>query len=255
MVSYATRSSAASSAQRPQPMTTYEKMLQRGGGTIQDVPAKYQRFNEEFDSKSTQERMARTHSQMSAANLAAFTKARPFLKVVGTPNLNATASSRCSASQRASIFSYHSGRKAGAEAQGAGSEARSQRSAASYCSGVRVHRSAAAEQHKRRILDVVNQLNDEELERVSEMLKASASEGHAQKPADAPGEAGEGEGDDAFEAGTQAELENAAGEEFDTVDELRVRVDTPEQTSKAPSKQSSIVSSLKRQLFDEQEAR
>jgi len=39
---------------------------------------------------------------------------------------------------------------------------------------MRVHKSfAAAEAHKKRILDVVNQLTAEELEKVSEMLRAS----------------------------------------------------------------------------------
>ena len=39
-----------------------------------------------------------------------------------------------------------------------------------------MYRSSAAELHKQRILDVVNQLNEEELEKVSELLRASEQE-------------------------------------------------------------------------------
>ena len=47
---------------------------------------------------------------------------------------------------------------------------RSPRSNSNY-NGLRVNKNAAAEQHKRRILNVVNQLNEDELEKVSNMLK------------------------------------------------------------------------------------
>ena len=38
---------------------------------------------------------------------------------------------------------------------------------------IRVRKQAIAEQHKKRIMEAVNNLNDEELERVSEMLRVS----------------------------------------------------------------------------------
>ena len=38
---------------------------------------------------------------------------------------------------------------------------------------MRLRKQAVAEQHKKRIMEAVNQLNDEELEKVSEMLRVS----------------------------------------------------------------------------------
>ena len=38
---------------------------------------------------------------------------------------------------------------------------------------MRVRKNVQAEQHKKRIFDVVNQLTEEELEKVSEMLRVS----------------------------------------------------------------------------------
>ena len=38
---------------------------------------------------------------------------------------------------------------------------------------MRVRKQAVAEQHKKRIMEAVNQLNDDELEKVSEMLRVS----------------------------------------------------------------------------------
>ena len=47
--------------------------------------------------------------------------------------------------------------------------------------GMRIRKSQAAELHKKRILEVVNQLTAEELEKVSEMLRSSeALEGAAE---------------------------------------------------------------------------
>ena len=38
---------------------------------------------------------------------------------------------------------------------------------------IRVRKNIVAEKHRKRIMDVVNQLNDDELEKVSEMLRVS----------------------------------------------------------------------------------
>jgi len=57
------------------------------------MPIKYKRFNEDVDTKSNvsrQEREAKKNSLISTQNLAAFTKDRPTLKVIGTPNFNST---------------------------------------------------------------------------------------------------------------------------------------------------------------------
>ena len=184
-ISFVTHASGASSVnKRP----TYEQILAKQRGTVYEIPPKYQRFNEDVETKSTQEQMQRTHSLMSATNLAAFTKQRPFLKVIGTPNLNATASSKCS--QKSSVFSQRSRPKSRQDQP----DARSYHSAQSHANS-RLNRSLAAEQHKRHILDVVNKLNEEELEKVSEMLKASeAGLPNQQSEVDAASKAA-GEGD------------------------------------------------------------
>ena len=55
--------------------------------------------------------------------------------------------------------------------------------------GIRVRKTIAADKHKKRIFDVVNQLNEEELEKVSEMLKISqAMEGKGDILTEADGE-------------------------------------------------------------------
>ena len=45
--------------------------------------------------------------------------------------------------------------------------------AQSGTTSMRIRKQAIAETHKKRIMEAVNQLNDEELERVSEMLRVS----------------------------------------------------------------------------------
>ena len=45
--------------------------------------------------------------------------------------------------------------------------------AQSGTTSMRIRKQAVAEQHKKRIMEAVNQLNDDELERVSEMLRVS----------------------------------------------------------------------------------
>ena len=94
---------------------------------------------------------------LSNKNLAAFTKSRPSLKVMGTP-------SKAGVSSKRSVFTAKYSRTSNKP-----SEADRQ----SYISGVRVRKNINAEMHKRRIMDVVNQLNEDELEKVSEMLKVS----------------------------------------------------------------------------------
>ena len=101
---------------------------------------------------------------MSSKNLAKFTKTRPSLKVVGTPQLNATrASDYVSQSDRQSIFSQQSNMKRRQL------DADQRSNATSY----RLRKPVNAEQHKKRIFEVVNNLNEEELEKISEMLKVS----------------------------------------------------------------------------------
>ena len=46
-------------------------------------------------------------------------------------------------------------------------------SAGSMTGAIRVRKNIVAEKHRKRIMDVVNQLNDDELEKVSEMLRVS----------------------------------------------------------------------------------
>ena len=50
---------------------------------------------------------------------------------------------------------------------------RKEADALSGTTSIRVRKQVVAEQHKKRIMDAVNLLNDEELERVSEMLRIS----------------------------------------------------------------------------------
>ena len=52
---------------------------------------KRERFNEELETHSTVSKQ-KQHNMLSQKNLANFTKERPSLKVLGTPNLNATRS-------------------------------------------------------------------------------------------------------------------------------------------------------------------
>lgn len=198
--------------------------------------------------------MQRTQSLMSTQNLAAFTKQRPFLKVIGTPNLNATASSK--SSMQASIFSYKNRRPKSRQDGGRDAvDGKSQRSGVSQNNASRFQKNLAAEQHKKHIYEVVNTLNEEELEKVSEMLKASEARAAQHSDADAASKAAAEADlfDDAAEGAENAE--DADGTEIvDGVDEMYVRVDTPEQdvASKANSmisaSKQSVVSSLQRQL-------
>ena len=95
---------------------------------------------------------------MSSKNLAAFSKQKSNLKVAGTtPNFQAT--SQASEKPR-SIFSQ-------------GGRFRKEADLQSGTTSIRVRKHVVAEQHKKRIMEAVNQLNDEELERVSEMLRVS----------------------------------------------------------------------------------
>lgn len=128
---------------------------------------------------------------------------------------------------------------------------------------MRVNKTAAAEQHKRRILDVVNQLNEDELEKVSELLRNSDA---LQSNADSASKASEACDDQKTAGDAEAEENENEGEDgatvedYDEVGDLQVRVNTPDQPSAAGSRATSIskqsvVSSLKRQLQEEQEAR
>jgi len=98
---------------------------------------------------------------LTTKNLANFTKSRPSLRVIGTPNLNATRS-EAQQSERQSVFSSQKSRFSMKRKYETASKGE-----------VRVRLTRGAEQHKKRILDVVNRLTEEELEKVSEMLRAS----------------------------------------------------------------------------------
>lgn len=106
----------------------------------------------------------KAESMMNQKNLAAFTKQRASLKVVGGPK-HKLPSHMSQSSTHKSYFSNNSRsnrpRQDGADVQSSNSQVRFRKSV------------NAAEMHKKRIFDAVNQLNEEELERVSEMLKVS----------------------------------------------------------------------------------
>ena len=55
------------------------------------MPGRQERFNEDVETKSTISKQ-KAYNMLSSKNLARFTKGRPSLKVIGTPNLNATKS-------------------------------------------------------------------------------------------------------------------------------------------------------------------
>lgn len=103
---------------------------------------------------------------LSTKNLAKFTKNRPGLKVVGAPNLNSTRGGEGGSliTDRKSYFS---------KASQSRFSTKSKDPKHANIDRIRVHRSNNAEQHKKRIFDVVNQLTEEELEKVSEMLRVS----------------------------------------------------------------------------------
>jgi len=96
---------------------------------------------------------------MSAKNLAAFTKQRP--GKTGPQHMNTTSQAGSKATK--SIFTQNSRMtsKRGQETD--------VRSSASF----RVRKTSNNVDHKRRIMDVVNNLNEDELEKVSEMLRVS----------------------------------------------------------------------------------
>ena len=81
---------------------------------------------------------------------------------------------------------------------------------------------ATAEQHKRRILDVVNNLNDDELEKVGELLSVA---GALQSDIDTASAVASNELLDIVVEGDEVENYNGGlVEEYDDVDELPVRV-------------------------------
>lgn len=158
-VSYASRPSLASSnrhrlAQLPANLNSHTSL-----------PQKQERFNEQLDTRSTGSR-GNLHDHMSSKNLAAFQKSRTSLKVIGTPSHMRKLPSQASLNPR-SVFSqsrFSSRRMPDADAK-------------SYASSVfksgNARRSIAAEMHKKKILEVVNGLSEDELEKVSEMLRVS----------------------------------------------------------------------------------
>ena len=104
---------------------------------------------------------------MSSKNLANFSQHRASIGVIGTPNMNATSSK--AQSKAPSVFSRFSANKGGKRSA---EDIRSRMSA-----GERVPKSVQAEKHKKKIMDVVNNLNEEELEKISEMLRVSEAMG------------------------------------------------------------------------------
>ena len=158
--------------------------------------------------------MGSKHSQLNQKNLAQFTKDRDSLKVVGEPRASGA---RSNASR--SIFT-------------------SNKSRANQSGTIKIR--GNAEQHKRRIMDVVNNLNEEELEKVSEMLRAADDEPLPESMREGMPE----EGDD---------------ERLDEVDDLRSAPaeDQVTSVSKMGSQltSKSAVQSLQNQLHEEQNAR
>ena len=107
-VSYASRNSALSASRPEQIGLTYPRRLTSAYNSMNQVPQKQERFNEEIETRSNLSRKARetkTQSLMSTKNLAKFTKARPSLKVIGTPNMQSTSQAPSQASGKKSIFS------------------------------------------------------------------------------------------------------------------------------------------------------
>ena len=118
--------------------------------------------------------------------------------------------------------------------------------AQSNTTSIRVRKQAVAEQHKRRIMEAVNQLNDDELEKVSEMLRVSEAVNENEQPAE----------DD-------VNILDEANEEQDQVGEIeianpvvRIAEDQASSVSQQMSQSSKvIVASLQQQLQEEQDAR
>jgi hypothetical protein len=86
---------------------------------------------------------------MSSKNLAEFTKNRTGLKVIGDPSNKKLTSHMSISGGKSSVFSQPSHFKSRKDIDGLSSQ-----------SGLRFRRSKAAEMHKKRILEVVNQLSE-----------------------------------------------------------------------------------------------
>lgn len=201
-------------------------------------PVKKERFNEDHDEVVSNMKL----STVSAANLHRFNK-----------------ESGKQAQGPRSVFSSHaSGLSRSIRAKSAFGGRKSV-SGSAYAS-----RSTVIESHKKRIIDAVNNLNEEELEKVSEMLKVAES-------LDARDNNQEGEPDavTAPEELPEDEVQGADGEEEEQNPDLdNVTVQTPMQeapeeayssVSRAPQSQvsgtRSVVSSLQKQLDEERFAR
>ena len=96
-VSYASQKSGVTSTR----MKSVHSRQTSVFGSQTAFKGKQERFNEKLETHSTVSKQ-KGHNMMSQKNLANFTKTRPSLKVIGTPNLNAT---RSQASDRKSLFS------------------------------------------------------------------------------------------------------------------------------------------------------
>ena len=125
---------------------------------------------------------------------------------------------------------------------------------------MRIHRSQKDEMHKKRILDVVNTLTAEELERVSEMLRNTDAlevppEDQNSQAVDAAGDAdGEVRVD---EDGNPIEPSEAADQVTDLLSNAEKAKDDDALTSvsRAQSSSKSMVASLSKQLQDERDQR
>ena len=183
--------------------------------------AKNERFNEEFDTKSL-----RSASQVSAANLK---------KAFGVGGDRKAYINKSIASHQ-SVFSRHSRPK----------------SSGNVCMSMRSGMgSAAAEVHKKRILEVVDQLNEDELEKVSEMLKAQDILPHV--PQAQPD--GEVQLDEDLAEPVHAEEVAEPSIAQDERDEVLTSVSkaAPSQGSRFTSK--TFISQLQSQLNEERQAR
>ena len=247
-VSYASRSSAASSLPRRFASVATESNPKRvetqAASLLNDTPVKYKRFNEEKDTRSQvsrAEREAKSKSLMSTQNLAAFTKNRTALKVIGTPSLHATKEVASSVGPK-SIFSSHS------------RMSRKQKDLSDMTSvvsgiGIRGRKEPVAQEQKKRIMDVVNRLNEEDLEKLSEKLKAE----------ELVVGAAEIEVDDNGDINLEDDQEGVL-EDLDQVDDLESKATSamPDDMASSVSRQISTksqVSVLRQQLEEEKEAR
>lgn len=206
---------------------------------LQPAPVKKERFNENPDEVVSNMKL----STVSAANLHRFNK-EAGKQAQGPKSVFSSHASGLSRSIRAK--SAFGGRKS---VSGTGS---------AYAT-----RSSVIESHKKRIIDAVNQLNEEELEKVSEMLKVAESLDARNN------EEGEPDAVTAPEELPEEQDQGAEGEEEEKNPDLdNVTVQTPVQeapeeayssVSRAPQSQvsgtRSVVSSLQKQLDEERFAR